>query len=949
MARVDVRRGTAKAPKSKMEAKREEKMRKGLKRKKEERKLAKQEKGTGKGKGNKRRKGEDRGLMGKGANPEEEESDVEVTHEDEEFFKNTGQLSMFSANDYAIKKVKDIKQEKRAQRKLKENLQKRKNIYDSDYEESEEEQEEQVSLSEGEEVESEEEEGEQEVYERKQRVWNSKGKEEEEEVTSLPVKSADGKVKFVAKKVEKKKEEVKNQDPEAADGQVVDEGPDTDSSEGEEDGEGMSKEEFEGSSKMAVEKPVYSPSTPVQSEGLSYQLLARERQLHIHKSKEKLAEIAEMILENPQENYNQLKQFRKLILSPDEDVSVVKLGMATMLAVVKDILPDYRIRVTTEKEGVKVSKEVKALREFEEGLLKQYQLYLTAMGNCIETFRNFVKAMTKRKKKNRKHEETEDQVAEYKYLRTISFVATKCLCELLVTRPEFNYRLNIITTLVPLMNMESEPKLCEAACEAMASLFQADTLGKATTEAVTLMSRTIKALNYKANPAMVETFNRIHFRADILRDMKEYNPINNARSRPQEHLSKKKRKIRKDEKELERELAEAAAQHSQKERKKNMTDTVKMVFLTYFRILKNANISRLLPTVLKGLSRNAHLINIDFFSDLMEVLKKLIVNDSLGRLSSLNCIATAFGVVSGQGESLNIEMNDFYSGFYRTLKLMTNPTMEELGLLSRCFSMMLRNRKMFSSERIAAFIKRICQASMMMEPNGVLCLLAVVWKMVKGCPKAGILFDNDTNGFGVYRPDLDDPEIANALNSTIWELNILRKHYHPMVRDCVRYILKHVDTDDMRPSEAVHGDFILSRTSPEELLREFDSSKGGFKPSITVPGTHPLERALDKMKKQSNKKNVRHVFLPSRAQIDDVSGVLEAAPYDASDLGYENRGFKVEEIEEAGCGEFFSKLNEERVKENLSFEISKAKFLLESYRKYKKGMGKKQQTMRWRK
>ena len=79
----------------------------------------------------------------------------------------------------------------------------------------------------------------------------------------------------------------------------------------------------------------------------------------------------------------------------------------------------------------------------------------------------------------------------------------------------------------------------------------------------------------------------------------------------------------------------------------------------YFRILKNPRPTPLLPAALNGISKFAHLVNIDFFKDLMQVLKDLISQEAhpTDELSNgteiirqrLLCIATAFELLSGQG------------------------------------------------------------------------------------------------------------------------------------------------------------------------------------------------------------------------------------------------------------------------------------------------------------
>lgn len=57
-----------------------------------------------------------------------------------------------------------------------------------------------------------------------------------------------------------------------------------------------------------------------------------------------------------------------------------KLALLSELAVFKDIVPGFRIRVLTELEKAqKVSQAVLYQREFEQGLLAGYQQYLKTM------------------------------------------------------------------------------------------------------------------------------------------------------------------------------------------------------------------------------------------------------------------------------------------------------------------------------------------------------------------------------------------------------------------------------------------------------------------------------------------------------------------------------------------------------------------------------------------
>ena len=55
-----------------------------------------------------------------------------------------------------------------------------------------------------------------------------------------------------------------------------------------------------------------------------------------------------------------------------------------------------------------------------------------------------------------------------------------------------------------------------------------------------------------------------------------------------------------------------------------------------------------LPSVLEGLALYAHLINITFFNDLLNVLQKLTSTHSLTLQENLHCVYTAFQVSSNR-------------------------------------------------------------------------------------------------------------------------------------------------------------------------------------------------------------------------------------------------------------------------------------------------------------
>lgn len=121
------------------------------------------------------------------------------------------------------------------------------------------------------------------------------------------------------------------------------------------------------------------------------------------------------------------------------------------------------------------------------------------------------------------------------------------------------------------------------------------------------------------------------------------------------------------------------------------------MFLLYFKVLKNMQKSPLLAPVLEGLARYAHLINMDLLSNVLQLLKELVSKNKLSLVSSLHCIVTAFQAFKMQGETLEVDLKDFYSHFYKILfDIMSTVSQhkELLPLLLRALDLMLTNRRL---------------------------------------------------------------------------------------------------------------------------------------------------------------------------------------------------------------------------------------------------------------
>ena len=89
--------------------------------------------------------------------------------------------------------------------------------------------------------------------------------------------------------------------------------------------------------------------------------------------KQHMAVACGQLLAAPEEHVRNLRAL--LALTADSDGAVRRLAQLSLLAVLRDIMPGYRIRLPSEKElTMPVSKDVRKVRDYETTLLKLYQV-----------------------------------------------------------------------------------------------------------------------------------------------------------------------------------------------------------------------------------------------------------------------------------------------------------------------------------------------------------------------------------------------------------------------------------------------------------------------------------------------------------------------------------------------------------------------------------------------
>ncbi|GAA5961792.1 hypothetical protein JCM8115_001421 [Rhodotorula mucilaginosa] len=502
------------------------------------------------------------------------------------------------------------------------------------------------------------------------------------------------------------------------------------------------------------------------------------------------------------------------------------MAMVSLLAVFIDVVPGYRIRELSEAEReVQVSQLVARQREWENGLVSTYKKFL------------------------------EICAAEVKENSALAPAAVHCLCSLIREKPDFNFAVNIMDVIVKRLGRKGWDESHQLCLDAVIYLFQHDTTTTAfnSLHLVRLISRLVRARGFAVRPEVISALLNLRLKEELgggrirasasavfreregkhgaVRWNKEKNHKGRKGGKAKEAMSKKgskkARQARKEQEAVEKEMREAEGAINQEERERNQTETLKLLFALYFRIVKLDYRSPLLPAALEGLARFAHLVNIDFFRDLLECLKGIVyrgteqaaeedgddddfVVDSLANAKrndmreKLLCIVTAFELLQGQGESLNVDLGDFVTALYALiLPLSLSPTIEEAPYLARS-SMTLAHRQTHklaqteadllfraltviflvsrslpSSGRTLAYSKRLISASLNWPAATQLRTLTFLRSLLIREPKLEAMLEtSDRRVDGRWRGLVDTPELAEP-ESTCWFEATVYYRQHP--------------------------------------------------------------------------------------------------------------------------------------------------------------------------
>ena len=118
----------------------------------------------------------------------------------------------------------------------------------------------------------------------------------------------------------------------------------------------------------------------------------------------------------------------------------------------KDIIPGYRIRALTDKEKAeKVSQMVQRTRDWEQGLVGVYQAYLRSLEAELKGVKLPPNCGEGAGYGANKFSSAKSELAE---------TALHCMCTLLVEVTHFNFRVNLMSSIVAALSRKSWDKVC---------------------------------------------------------------------------------------------------------------------------------------------------------------------------------------------------------------------------------------------------------------------------------------------------------------------------------------------------------------------------------------------------------------------------------------------------------------------------------------------------------
>lgn len=488
------------------------------------------------------------------------------------------------------------------------------------------------------------------------------------------------------------------------------------------------------------------------------------------------------------------KEHRKTVLA------LHRLIAKAATKIFEDIIPAYRIKQNEAEESVKLSRDVIKMRTYERNFSSVYKNcyldYLKRMLDCVSNnpTSTFYTGLIGADKSDR------EKLAE---------TALECFGQILVAHPHFNFRDQLIANLVEFNAQVKHENCSQIAHQYLSKALRHDKLGEISLEVTSAICAIAKKRKLSVSSSLFKTLLDLR-----LIDVKTADGDEKAKRKEEKEKlaalkkkqSRKERKRGKKMKKLKNELLGTVAHTTTEEKLKYHRVILKKLFVTYFRLLKfhedllgeqreTKKFVKLLPPVLAGVSKFAHLIDVALCNDMFPLLNRLLGNKDVTTNCKLHCLSTVFIMYrSLEVELGKVDPESFYKHLYVILTNLNGSEMneQEFASLNTCIHLMLIKRaRQIDTRRSCAFVRRLLMLSLNIPSRFVTPLLESVRILfLQKSAICGLLDSANCSDFGSgqFDMEIDDPDFSHADASVAWELHMLRNHNEPIIRQAaVKY------------------------------------------------------------------------------------------------------------------------------------------------------------------
>lgn len=188
-----------------------------------------------------------------------------------------------------------------------------------------------------------------------------------------------------------------------------------------------------------------------------------------------------------------------------------------------------------------------------------------------------------------------------------------------------------------------------------------------------------------------------------------------------------------------------------------------------------------------GVAKFAHLINMEYMDGLINTLDKIVESPECGSLERLLCVRTVFTILAGQGSALNIDPYRFYQHLFKVMHLLEGTESRDVvvELLHCVHKGFIERKKLVSLERAGRCAKYMANLALRTEVRESVALLLSLKNVILAHPKLENLLDIEF----VSNPVLPNTSDDLLCLGPLWELHVLRKHHHLLMKPVVGKIL----------------------------------------------------------------------------------------------------------------------------------------------------------------